>query len=52
MTRAELTAWIEELRRHLERGELADAEPVHLFPWLPIPNVEAFARRSLAEVDD
>jgi hypothetical protein len=59
MTRAELTAWIEDLRGRLQRGEgeggppsLADVGPIVLVdghrPW----DAEATARRLLTEVVD
>ena len=43
MTREELTAWIEDLRGCLERGELYGHPPLQLLPWLRVQDVEAFA---------
>src|SRR5438046_3007297 len=51
LTRDELTIWIETLRSRLERGELANLPPVHLQPWLTLPDVEAWVRIRLASVD-
>jgi hypothetical protein len=51
MTPAQLTAWIEDLRGRLERGELAGLLPVQLQPWYRPADVEVTARFRLADVD-
>jgi hypothetical protein len=45
MTPVQLTAWIEELRGRLERGELDGHPPIQLLPWLFVDDVEPYARR-------
>jgi hypothetical protein len=47
----QLTAWIEELRGRLERGELAEAGPVCIPPWVETDDAEACVGGLLREVD-
>ena len=51
MTKHELTAWIEELRGRLERGELDGHPPIQLLPWRHLDDVDTYARRLLRDVD-
>jgi len=47
----DLAAWIEELRRRLDAGELADVPPIDLGNGLTLSHVERAVRRMLADVE-
>ena len=44
-------AWIEELRRRLDAGELADVPPIDLGNALTLSHVERAVRRMLSDVE-
>ena len=47
----DLAAWIEELRRRLDAGELADVPPIDLGNGLTLSHVERAVRRMLSDVE-
>ena len=47
----DLTAWIEELRGRLDRGELAGLGPVEVGPGQVLPSAELAAKIMLADLD-
>ena len=47
----ELTAWIEELRGRLDRGELDDRDPIDLGRGGVLPSAELAAKVMLADLD-
>src|SRR5215208_3982793 len=51
MTPTQLSAWIEELRGRLDRGDLDSHPPLQVLPWLAVDDVEAYARRLIRDVD-
>jgi hypothetical protein len=54
MTPAQLTAWIEELRGRLERGErgeLAEVGPMLIEPFYEVADLERWVRLTLLDVD-
>jgi hypothetical protein len=51
MTLAQLTAWIEELRGRLERGELADVGPMLIEPFYEVADLKCWVRLTLLDVD-
>jgi hypothetical protein len=51
LPKAQLTAWIEDIRGRLERGELDGHPPLQVLPWLHIDDVDAYTRRLLRDVD-
>jgi hypothetical protein len=51
MTPAHLTAWIEDLRGRLERGEFADIGPLLIEPFYEVLDLERWVRFTLLDVD-
>ena len=51
MPRDDLAAWIEELRRRLDAGELADVPAIDLGNELTLSHVERAVRRMLSDVE-
>jgi len=51
MTADDLAAWIAELRRRLEAGELAGLEPIVIGPGETLTDVELGVRALLRDVD-
>jgi len=51
MPAEDLAAWIDELRRRLDAGELADLPPIDLGNALTLSNVERAVRRMLQDVE-
>ena len=49
--RGELAAWIDEPRRHLDAGELANLPPLDLGNALTLSHVELAVRRMLSDVE-
>ena len=47
----ELAAWIDELRRRLDAGELADLPPIDLGNEVTLSHVERAVRRMLSDVE-
>src|SRR5437763_9766761 len=47
----DLVAWIDELRRRLDAGELADLPPINLGNEVTLSHVERAVRRMLQDVE-
>jgi hypothetical protein len=51
LTPAQLTAWIDDRRDRLDRGELADVGPLLIEPFYEVADLERWVRLTLRDID-